>query len=336
MTIIDVPFSAFDLNVSEFCRTFGPHGMSVEDSHEKLEHLVFRAGEYGFSLKTDPEFVEISDDDTLPLVRGIRFLKFGPEGSTSADEEEDMSLAIDDPVRKMTTIRVLLKEWKILLSEREKQEKEKDPFEEFWGRKRYEGEPPRGYRIPVFAPTDKDDGTVVLNGKIFPGGNGSRIIFNGYGLSLSLNSEEENNLRGLTGPMESRYGSHLQTDLDYLKTLTREEFFQRCDLPIYATGKIYVVEKFFGKKLPARLLKTFGESLREYWVFEKLHPFKGIPCLFAEKREFFEEKNAILLLAERPEDFDKFCGRLVLSPLPGISFDASGTTDKEINEKECR
>ena len=315
MTIVDVPSSTFDLNVSEFCRTFGPRGMSVEDAHEKLECLVFRAGEYGFSLKTDPEFVEISDDDdTLPLVRGIRFLKFGPESSTSADEKEGMLLAIDDPLREMTIIRVLLKEWKILLSEREKQEKEKDPFEEFWGRKRYEGEPPRGYRVPVFAPTEKDDGTVIINGRIFPGKNGYGIVFTGQGLSPEVGVGD---------------------NLEYLKKLTREEFFHRYKLPNHGTENIYHVEKFFEQKLPQRLLKIFGDSLWEYKVSVKLHPLTGDPCLFAEEyREHEENLGRFLLLAERPEDFDKFCGRLVLSPLPGVRFVDPGVTSNEIDQVE--
>ena len=302
MTIVDVPSSAFDLNVSEFCRTFGPRGMSVEDAHEKLECLVFRAGEYGFSLKTDPEFVEISDDDdTLPLVRGIRFLKFGPEGSTSAGEEEDMSLAIDDPIREMTTIRVLLKEWEILLSEREKQGKEKDPFEEFWGRKRYEGEPPRGYRVPVFAPTDKDDGTVVINGRIFPGPDRKfgELIFN------------------------DAFIYENERDLKYIRSLTREEFKERYQYPLETRRNVTEIEKYFEKKLEPKVIEKIYESLgTHHRILNDLHPKTGEQSLLiVAERGFWQtfpgeyEENCFVVGATSKKEYASFVGKALLGGL---------------------
>lgn len=267
-------------------------------------------------LTVSSPVVECVRHDKDPLSITIRF---DPDRSTYRphvllewrlqQEFDPIYRVLDTPFARIKTFRCFFEELQSILSERENEEKtrtvkesvERDEFRTLYGRPRYPDEPKMGFRSNFFRPTATDDGTVVINGRIFlgPDRKFGELIFN------------------------DAFIYENERDLTYLRSLTREEFKERYQYPIETRRNVSVIEQYFEKKLEPKVIEKIYESLgTHYQVLNDLHPKTGSPCLLIVVENGFwecfpkkDEENCFVVGATSKKEYASFVGKALLGGL---------------------
>lgn len=171
-----------------------------------------------------------------------------------------------------------------------------DEFEETHGRKRLPGEPDEGFRVPLFKPTKDDDGTVVLDGFVFP-----------------QKKEEVNQV------FDHDFWTFYKDKSRYISQFTRDEFFERARHGFNLIEGFAAVEQFFGKKLPTAALEQLAEVLSGYKIGQCSNKKTGEPCLIAGGKSLFESQSdnyvgadRFFVVAASKKDYNAFVGKLLL------------------------
>ena len=168
-----------------------------------------------------------------------------------------------------------------------------EEFEERYGRKRLPGEPEEGFRVPLFKPDKTDDGTVVLDGFIFP------------------NKKEE-----FKQVFDNDFWTFYKKHAHYICQLTRDEFFERVRHGFNTIEDFATIEQFFEKKLPPAVIEKIAEIPKKYKIVQCSDTRTGNPRLIAGERGFFisgsHEENRFFTVATSKKDYDSFVGKLIL------------------------
>lgn len=281
---------------------------SVVTDINKIEDgsgVIFSDEKRGFSIsfKSWRPFRHLSAADRAVAFEGrlfesIKFYRFDtPDKIVFLDTRHSLS-----DVDKKQTVSVL---WKIVDKEKMQDSVEMTPedrmnatFKTKYQRDMLPGETFRGYRIPLFQPTEKDDGTAVLLGNVF--GNGSKFekdyILKGHEISTPL----------------------FTTNIKNVQHLSRDEFYKRAvNRSKTAFQKIVEVETYFNQKLSDKAIDIFFQKTQELTIQKSVEPVSGKEMLFAT-----QNSKGVYVLADKPtkENFDRFLGRLVTEKIPGERY----------------
>lgn len=185
-------------------------------------------------------------------------------------------------------------------------EEEMSEFEKRWGRPRYPEEPKKGFAVPVFRPTENDDGKVVVNGYMLDPEKHFEIIKN---FPLILDP-------GLLQKMEDKTNGFARS----LARISRDEYAFRLELGREET--FFAIENFFDRTLDPEILRHLSRQ-KHYTAFVDDHPQTGEPCLMAKlsgtvKPNVHEEKVLYILATKNDEvSFKRLVGQILLKPIPG-------------------
>ena len=238
-----------------------------------------------------------------------------------------------NPIEKNMTINDLyqvVKEQETV--EKKPEETEIDAFEKRYGRKHFgvdRGEPPEGFRLSVFQPTEKDDGKCVLMGEVIPPENNSDSSFD----SLFVGDKIRCSLHGY---------SKIDIDIDKVAHLSREEFIER--LMFLRRGNNFVenildTELFFKKKIPSTVLSMFAEKTKDLYVTVEKNPLTNKDNLmlfpFSSSRSVAKNEKCYVL-AEDPSErsFKEMVARTVTTPSPGVLYDTKKYRNKNVSDKK--